>query len=221
MNTSNLVVDSLSLAYTNSLGETLQVVTDLSFRVEPGQLCVLSGRSGSGKTSVIRALVGLLAWTAGSIKWGGIDLATLSETERADQRRKLTGYVDQEASLIPELSIVDNLLLPHLPDGRKAVLAAKQDAVDLLKKLGLDQRASWTSAKLSGGERSRAALVRGLAAKTGVIVTDEPTASVDRKWADKVIELLLAHAHDDGGMVIAASHDPGLAAVADVLVTLD
>ena len=220
MNTPALRVTSLAIAYTDAEGERLEVVSGLSFSVAPGQLCCIAGRSGSGKTSVARVLVGLTAPTDGAVVWGGVDLATLTEAERSDQRRKLTGYVDQEASLIPGLTVIDNILLPAIPDGRDAVRSAKSTAAQDLRRLGLERRRGWSPARLSGGERQRVALARALTAKTPVIVADEPTASLDRRWADAVIDILLEHA-DTGGIVVAASHDPALARASHTVVRLD
>lgn len=220
MNTPALQVTSLAIAYTDTEGEHLDVVSGLSFSVVPGQLCCIAGRSGSGKTSVARVLVGLTAPTGGTVTWGGVDLTKLTEVERSDQRRKITGYVDQEATLIPGLTVLDNILLPAIPDGRDAARRAKNKAAEDLRRLGLERRRKWSPARLSGGERQRVALARALTANTPAIVVDEPTASLDRRWADTVIDLLLEHA-DAGGIVVAASHDPTLARASHTVITLD
>jgi ABC-type lipoprotein export system ATPase subunit len=220
MNTPALQVTSLAIAYTDTEGEHLDVVSGVSFSVVPGQLCCIAGRSGSGKTSVARVLVGLTAPAGGTVTWGGVDLSTLTEVERSDQRRKITGYVDQEATLIPGLTVLDNILLPAIPDGRDAARRAKNKAAEDLRRLGLERRRKWSPARLSGGERQRVALARALTANTPAIVVDEPTASLDRRWADTVIDLLLEHA-DAGGIVVAASHDPTLARASHTVITLD
>jgi ABC-type lipoprotein export system ATPase subunit len=215
-----LRVTELEITYTDTLGEKVNVVSDLSFSVEPGQLCCLAGRSGSGKTSVVRALVGLITPTSGTITWDGVEIRKLSPAELADQRRKITAYVDQEASLITGLNVLDNLLLPAIPDGRAAVAEAKTKAAAYLNQLGLEKRRSWAPLKLSGGERQRVALARALGTNTPVIIADEPTASLDRRWAENVISLIKTHTNN-GGIVIAASHDPALAAASDIVINLD
>jgi ABC-type lipoprotein export system ATPase subunit len=133
---------------------------------------------------------------------------------------KVTGHVDQEATLIPGLTVLDNILLPAIPDGRDLARRAKNTAAEDLRRLGLERRRKRSPTRLSGGERQRVALVRALTANTPVIVADEPTARLDRRWADTVIELLLEHV-DDGGIVVAASHDPALARASNTVVVLD
>lgn len=215
-----LEVTDLSVAYPDGTGGTITVVAGMSFTVEPGDFLCLVGRSGSGKTSILRQLVGLAAPEPGRIAWDGADVAGMKPAQLADLRRTVAAYVDQDSALVDELSCVENVLLPLMPDGRRAVRARRGEALRTLKTLGLGERLRWRPARLSGGERQRVALARALVAATPTILADEPTASLDRSWADRVILHLREHA-ERGGSVIVASHDPAVARSADRTLHLE
>lgn len=223
-----LQVDGLTVAYP-AAGGTVTVVDGFDVVLEPGRLHCIVGRSGSGKTSILRQVAGLQAPTPGTVAWRLVDdapdspprdLTELSLDERADLRRRTAAYVDQEAALVDDLSCLENVLLPALPDGRRAVRRARPAAERWLGDLGLAGQLDQRPATLSGGERQRAAVARALAADTPVVLADEPTASLDRRWADEVVRLLRAHA-DAGGAVLAVSHDPALAEAADAVDELE
>lgn len=196
------------------------VIRDLDLQAAAGELVCLAGRSGSGKTSVLRVLAGLASPARGSIAWNSMDLSQMDAESLADLRRQHVGYMDQDAGLLPELTTLENCILASLPDGRVESRKARKRALVTLQELGLEQRLRWRPRQLSGGERQRVVLARVLTARTPAIVADEPTASLDRSWADHVITKLRDHA-DQGGLVITASHDPEIARAADVVIHLE
>lgn len=215
-----LQVSDLGVAFTDAAGAKSHVVGNLDLTAAPGQLVCLTGRSGSGKTSVLRCLLGLATPTAGEVIWDNITMASMTPTQAADFRRQRTAYLDQSSTLLPELTVLENILLPLLPDGRAAVRAHIPRARHFIAGLGLQERVRATPDQLSGGERQRVGLARVLAAGTPGLVTDEPTASLDRRWADQVAQLLREYA-DNGALVIVASHDPAFPHLADITLTLD
>lgn len=210
-------VRSLTVTHMRSDGTKINVVDDLTFLARVGTLTCVTGRSGSGKTSLLRCLVGLTAPTNGTVRWWGRDLTRMAEDERRDLRRGRLAYIDQHATLVASLTALDNVLLPVVPDGRAAVRRHTADAVSLLDKLHLGHRTGHSPARLSGGERHRVALARALMRGPDAIVADEPTASLDRELADQVLAELRARA-DDGATVVIASHDPAAQSVADEVI---
>lgn len=215
----NLRVTGLCVTFRDPTGEPVHVVDSLSFTASPGQLVCLVGRSGSGKTSVLRRLLRLDGCSPGSVCWDEQDVSALTESEAADFRRTRVAYVDQNSALVEELTVLENALLPLLPDGRDRVRENTDHALELLTLFGLDRRVRWRPRQLSGGERQRVGLVRAMVGRAPGIVADEPTASLDRRWAARVTTALRQHA-DNGGLVVAASHDRSLADAADVIIHL-
>lgn len=200
--------------------DDLVIVRDLSMRISPGSLVCVAGRSGSGKTSILRVAAGLTSPTAGTVRWWGTDIATLPDADVRQLRRRRIGYADQAASTVPELSALENVLLPSLPDGRSAVRQRRTRALNLLDVLGLASRAGHRPAALSGGERGRVVLARAMLMQPEVLIADEPTAGLDRATADHIINLLRDRARE--GAVLVASHDPHvIEAAADVITVED
>jgi ABC-type lipoprotein export system ATPase subunit len=172
----------------------------------------LAGRSGSGKTSILKVAAGLVPPTSGQVIWAGEQLSRLRDDRITTLRRSLIGYLDQGGVLINGLTAVENVLLPAVPDRRTKELAPR--ATSLLERLGVGDRATHKPEQLSVGERQRVALARALLLEPRVIMVDEPTASLDRASADSVIELL-RRLTDDGTAVLVAAHDQHLIDAAD------
>lgn len=177
--------------------------------LEPG-LTVLTGPSGSGKTTLLYLLSGLIRPQAGAVVWDGVDLARLPERGRDRWRRAHAGFVFQDFHLLPELSPLQNVLMP----ARFAAFSARRHAgraAGLLRRFGVPDRRC--AALLSRGEQQRAALARALLMDPAALFADEPTASLDAAAGRVVAEALQALAAE-GRCVIAASHDPDLIALA-------
>lgn len=202
----------VTIRYQSADGHPLDIVTDYNLTLAPGEMHCLAGRSGSGKTSILRVAAGLATPTAGEVRWNGESLAELSDARITVLRRDFVGYLDQNGTLIPGLSAIENVILPAVPARRTKELAPT--ARDLLEILGVGARAKHRPEQLSGGERQRVAFARSLLLSPRVLMVDEPTASLDRASADGVIKLL-KELSADGITVLVSAHDQHLIATAD------
>jgi len=199
---------------------TVEVVSGLSLDAQGGAMWCIAGRSGSGKTSILRVAAGLSAPNDGEVRWDGEPLGDLDSDRLAERRRASLGYLDQGSQLVDDLTAIENVLIPVLPDGRRAVRERQERARQLLERFGIADRMEHLPRALSGGERQRVALSRALVTSPGILIVDEPTASLDRFWADEVIATLREHVQD-GGLVLVASHDSAVMAGADHVLSLD
>lgn len=202
----------VTIQYERPGDEPLSIVRDYDLALERGRMHCLAGRSGSGKTSILRVAAGLVPPASGTVMWKGLEITGLSDDVVTARRRTHVGYLDQRGSLVPGLTALENVLLPAVPDRRTRELSRK--ARDILHRLGVGPRATHYPDRLSGGERQRVAFARALLLGPAVIMADEPTASLDRGTADQLIALLRTLA-DDGIAVLVASHDQHLIAAAD------
>lgn len=184
----------------------------------PGSLTVLSGASGSGKSSLLYLLSGLARPTTGSVTWGGTELSALGESKRDRWRRQHAGFIFQDFHLIDEMTPLDNVLLPAW-FGRVSASPLRDRAHGLLEDLAVPLERRQVSL-LSRGEQQRVAIARSLLADPAVIFADEPTASLDRVAGAQVIAVLTKLAQE-GRTIIAASHDPELRAAATAELVLD
>ncbi len=207
----------VTIRYQSADGHPLDIVSDYSLSLAPGEMHCLAGRSGSGKTSILRVAAGLATPTAGEVRWNGESLADLSDARITALRRDFVGYLDQNGTLIPGLSAIENVILPAVPARRTKELAPT--ARDLLEILGVGARAKHRPEQLSGGERQRVAFARSLLLSPRVLMVDEPTASLDRASADGVIKLL-KELSADGITVLVSAHDQNLIAAADTTTRL-
>lgn len=210
-------LSGVTIRYQGADGHPLDIVTDYNLSLAPGEMHCLAGRSGSGKTSILRVAAGLAAPTAGEVRWNGESLAELSDARITALRRDFVGYLDQNGTLIPGLSAIENVLMPAIPARKVKELAPT--ARDLLEILGVGARAKHRPEQLSGGERQRVAFARSLLLSPRVLMVDEPTASLDRASADAVITLL-KELSADGITVLVSAHDQHLIAAADTTTRL-
>ncbi len=208
---------SIRIHYERPGADPLSIVDDYDLTLERGHMHCLAGRSGSGKTSILRVAAGLVPPASGQVMWEGLEITGLADDVITTRRRHHIGYLDQRGSLVPGLTALENVLLPTVPDKRTRALV--RPARDILHRLGVGPRATHYPDRLSGGERQRVAFARALLLGPAVIMADEPTASLDRATADQLIALLRSLA-DDGIAVLVASHDQHLIAASDSRTTL-
>ena len=208
---------AVTIRYERAGMPPLEIIADYNLTLGPSAMHCLAGRSGSGKTSILRVAAGLVRPTSGEVTWGGRALSGLRDDAITELRRTHVGYLDQGGVLVGGLTALENALLPAVP-GRR-VRALEERARDLLDRLGVGARASHRPDQLSVGERQRVALARALLLEPAVLMVDEPTASLDRETADGVIALLDGLAAD-GICVLVASHDEHLIDAAQTRTSL-
>ena len=183
-----------------------------------GQLAV-TGASGSGKSTLVNAVTGLETATSGSVSWGTTDLGSLSTGRRDAFRAAHIGLVMQDFHLFPGLSAFENVVLP-VRLSRRLAQAERDRALHLLEATGI-ARAGQPVETLSRGEMQRVAVARALLCRPGVIVADEPTASLDRRTGAEVAELIVRLARQDGATLVVVTHDPVLMERLDRRIVLD
>jgi putative ABC transport system ATP-binding protein len=200
-----LVVDNISVSFP---GLTAPVLEINRLAVSAGERVAVTGGSGSGKSTLINVLTGLERIRSGSVSWNGHDIGRLSETARDRWRATHVGLVMQDFHLFPGLSAVENILLPaRLARAVDTAVAAR--AHDLLAMVGL-ARPEQKIETMSRGEMQRVAIARALLRKPGVIIADEPTASLDAQAGGAVGGLLIDLACEVGSTLIVVSHDQRL-----------
>jgi putative ABC transport system ATP-binding protein len=179
-----------------------------------GEILAIMGPSGSGKSTLLHCLAGIFTPDSGEVWFDGRRLDELSETARTKLRRTAFGFVFQFGQLVPELSAADNIALPLLL-GRTGRKEAYQKAAAWLDRLGLANRSGNRTGELSGGESQRVAIARALVTQPKVLFADEPTGSLDSLAGEKVMDLLVGVAREEGATVILVTHDARVAAYAD------
>lgn len=194
------------------------VLDAISLTVEPGRVVALAGPSGSGKSSLLYVLSGLLRADSGSVRWGDAELTGFNEVARDTWRRTHAGFVFQNFHLIEEMSPLDNVVLPAW-FGRFSTASLRPRATKLLEDLGVPTRRR--ASLLSRGEQQRVAIARALLLDPPVIFADEPTASLDEAAGAEVWDVLAQLARREGRTVLIASHDPAVLQQADRVVRLE
>jgi putative ABC transport system ATP-binding protein len=196
-----------------SFGQT-SALRGASLAVASGEIVAVMGPSGSGKSTLLHCLAGIFKPDQGQVWFDGQRLDELSEAKRTTLRRTAFGFVFQFGQLVPELNAADNIALPLLL-GRANRKAAYQQAASWLERLGLEGKKASRTGELSGGEAQRVAIARALVTKPKLIFADEPTGSLDSLTGEKVMDLLVDLAREEGTTVILVTHDARVAAYAD------
>ena len=188
-----------------------------SVAVGRGEILAIMGPSGSGKSTLLHCLAGIFAPDEGEVWLDGSRMDTLDEAARTKLRRTAFGFVFQFGQLVPELTAADNVAMPLLLN-RARRRTAYQTAQTWLEKLGIGDKGARRTGELSGGEAQRVAIARALALGPKLIFADEPTGSLDSLTGEKVMDLLVGLAREQGTTVIIVTHDARVAAYADRVV---
>ncbi len=210
MNQHSLRVDHLAKSFPTA-GEPLQVLRDVSLSLESGQSVAIVGPSGSGKSTLLQILGTLDRPNSGTVQIDGDDPFTLQETELARFRNEKVGFVFQDHHLLPQLTVIENVLVPTLADGKPGSEDLAR-ATSLIESVGLADRLGHLPSELSGGERERVAIARALLMNPALILADEPTGNLDRRTAEQVTELLLSLQQQYGAIHVTVTHSDSLAA---------
>lgn len=208
----NIHLRARELRQTYDLGDArLEVLQGIDLNVARGEVVFLRGPSGAGKSTLLYILAGLERPRAGSVEFEGSQLFALSRDKQALLRNRRMGFVFQSYFLLPELTALENVLLPAMLGGSQR----EQKARLLLDRVGLSGRLDHLPSQLSGGEQQRVAIARALINDPSILFADEPTGNLDAKTGAGIIELLLALARQDGCTMVAVTHDPALASLGD------
>ncbi len=205
-----LVVDNVRKDYPTRSGP-LPVLAGVSLTLQPGDAVAVTGPSGSGKSTLLHILGTLDRPTGGSVLLDDTDPFALSERELARFRNGRVGFVFQDHHLLPQLSVLENALIPTLVDDTTKPADAEAFARELLDRVGLSHRLTHRPAELSGGERQRVAVARALVRKPALLLADEPTGNLDRVAAHAVGELLLDLHRRQNTILVVVTHSAELA----------
>jgi lipoprotein-releasing system ATP-binding protein len=209
MNKALIKVVDLHKSYPSGEG-SLEVIGGIDLEIQEGQSIALLGSSGAGKSTLLCLLAGLESPSKGKIYWKGQDIQKFSDEQKADLRKKGMGFVFQFFNLLPELSALENIMLPGLID-KQPLSEVKEKAKEILKELKLTQRASHYPYALSGGEQQRVAVGRAIINNPIILFADEPTGNLDKTTAKKILELMLNLMQNRKGTLFIATHQEELA----------
>lgn len=203
--------------------DDLVILRNLDFKIQRGETLALLGPSGAGKSTLLALLAGLDTPTQGELLWAGQAFSSLDEDARAAVRAREVGFIFQSFQLLPELTALENVLLPlELRGDRKA----EKQAALWLEKVGLSERAGHRPTQLSGGEQQRVAIARAFATQPAVLFADEPTGNLDADNGRKIADLLFSLNQDQGSSgepmtLVLVTHDQQLASRCQRILQLD
>jgi putative ABC transport system ATP-binding protein len=206
-----IAVRHVSKRVTDSTG-TLTILHDIDFALAPRESAAIVGASGSGKSTLLSLMAGLDVPSEGTVVLDGTDLFALDEDARAAVRARKLGFVFQSFQLLPNLTALENVMLPLELLGRPGARAA---AAEMLGRVGLGERLSHYPRVLSGGEQQRVALARAFVVQPAVLLADEPTGSLDFATGEKVMALMFEMNREAGTTLVLVTHDREIAARCD------
>ena len=202
MTTRSIVVRSITKTYRRAR-RRISALQDVSLEMSQGELALLIGPSGSGKTTLLNLIAALDQPDSGEIVVGGSEITRLSRSAAARYRNQHVGFIFQSYNLLPQLTALENVLLPMLPKRR----LDRRRAVELLDAVGLSDRSGHRPSELSGGEQQRVAIARALSNEPAIILADESTGNLDDDNARRVAGLLSSACRERGKSLILVTHD--------------
>jgi len=206
----NLIVGKNIVKTFGLEGHSRNVLDGVSIDVSEGEFVSVMGPSGSGKTTLMFALSGLDSVDSGNILFNGRDYTSLKKNEQADLLRRDIGFVFQQPTLLKNLNILDNIILPSVKDNRKEVGKYREKALSLMKKMGIAGLENRDITEVSGGELQRAGICRALLNSPKIIFGDEPTGALNSKTSHEIMEIF-SEINDGGTAVLLVTHDAKVA----------
>ncbi|WP_407271953.1 ABC transporter ATP-binding protein [Radiobacillus sp. PE A8.2] len=186
----------------------VQAIHNISLQIDRSEWISFLGPSGSGKSTLLNCIAGIETPTSGEIKISGEKVQEFTSKQLQLFRRSTIGLVFQDFRLLPQHSVLNNIMLPLIPYEEKKNL--KQRAIDLLKEVGMDKRGEHLPGELSGGEQQRVAIARSLINQPDILIVDEPTGNLDKGNRDQIVTILL-ELQKKGHTILMATHDPEIA----------
>ena len=206
------MIEARNLHRSYSIGKkSIEVLHGIDLSLQKGECAFLCGPSGAGKTTLLYTLAGLERPQEGSVVIDGTDLYSLKARQQAAFRNANIGYIFQNYLLLPELTALENVMVP----GAIGSSNTKEQAEAALERVGLSKRGEHLPAELSGGEQQRVAIARAVANRPAVLFADEPTGNLDSRNSGEIMDLLLGLAREGGTTLAVVTHDPELAKVGD------
>ena len=220
IDTNEITVKVENLKKTFQTGDTnLTVLESLNLNVRKGEIVTIIGRSGSGKSTLLNLIGGLDKPTEGSINIKGVNIETGDETALSEFRNKYVGFIFQFHHLLPEFTVLENVMMPHLiGNGAKSIVYDK--SLDLLRSLNILEKKDFKPNKLSGGESQRVAIARALINDPEIILADEPTGNLDLETAEIIKELLFEIVKKYGHTMIIVTHNNAIVKDSDSVYQL-
>ncbi len=198
---------------------TLHILKGINLSIVEGEVLSIVGPSGAGKSTLLHILGGLDNPTDGSVKIDTEDIYKLSDAKRARLRNTKLGFVFQFYHLLPEFTVLENVLLPVLIGDKKVKLKQSEvEAIDLLSKVGLDKRINHRPYQLSGGEQQRVAIARALIKNPKIVLCDEPTGNLDSETGKGIIDLLMSLNKKHNQTLVIVTHDEGIAKISQRVI---
>ncbi len=216
----NLIAEAISKQYNRNIGavNSFFAVKEVDFELAKGKLAVILGRSGSGKSTFLNMLAGLLQPSSGNVLYDGTDLYSLSDKELSRFRNQNIGVIPQVHSLLNNLSVIENVKFPYLL--YEAQDDVEEYALQLLEAVGISELKDVSPSELSGGEMRRAAIARAMIHKPGIILADEPTADLDDENTNKIYDIFRKTANQ-GTSIIMVTHETEAVDYADVVYRMN
>lgn len=208
MNQTETITPSLKVSNVSKDFGAVEVLRDISFSFMDTTSVAITGPSGSGKSTLLHIIGTLEKPSGGQIEINNTDPFTLSEPELARYRNAVIGFVFQDNHLLPQYSVLENVLIPTLVSDQKT--DATQQAHELLKRVGLAHRTSHRPAELSGGERQRVAIARALMNHPSILLCDEPTGNLDAATSETIVDLLFELHSVEQNILIVVTHNLAL-----------
>lgn len=200
-------------------GENLvKAIDHTDIRIEPGEFAAVVGRSGSGKSTLLHMLGGLDRPDSGQVLVEGKDIFRLKDDRLAVFRRRKIGFIFQSYNLVPSLNVWENIVLPIGLDGRKV---DRDFVMDLVERIGMEDRLRALPGTLSGGQQQRVAIARALASRPAIILADEPTGNLDSRTEIEVVSLLKNCVTEYGQTLVMITHDETIAQMADRMIVIE
>lgn len=210
--TKSLILSVIGLIKDFGEGETqVHVLKDIDLSMEAGEMAALLGPSGSGKSTLLTILGTLMRASGGTHEMLGVDLMHASEAQRTEFRSKNLGFVFQFHHLLPDLSALENVMMPAACAAGHETGAMRKRASELLDAVGLSDRRNFRPAAMSGGQRQRVAVARALINNPTLVLADEPTGNLDRESADHVMDLIHTINQTMGSSFLISTHDEYIA----------